>query len=641
MALDLTAWSVLGLFWIFIAFIYKPGHPSLWLAAALAVSVFSAVLAFKQKKRRLEDRGRAFFFCSLCLLAGVLARQYRGAEFSLFPLTAGVSAMFGPEVFLPVWAFAPLSIVKMGLPLFRTVAFSVCLWTSGGLVFYALKDFRSRTARLNQEIYDITSARPGFSPDSPDLKGASDKELADMIKAARQCLLADSASLFTAASGALSVKCSTDIEARLLPEGLIWLCFRDGRPVHQASLSGSGGGAPISPGYSVSGRIESLSALPLRDGKIVTGILSASSAQANAFAGREEQMEAWAALFSSALKRQRVHGEMERNLAGFEVLKDESHKLIGALGPSEIASGAVAALRRIAHLGTALFLRDGQGFRLAASAGIRAPEKERAHFENLKGSLVESTLRGGADPIYLSDLSKYTLPPLPFDTGPVRSVLFQPLAYEDEVLGVAAMLSPETNSLSVHQVELVKMFAGQLAVSLSRAMLHEKLQRLALTDGLTGLYNHRHFQEKLAGEFKRLERYQGPVSLLLIDIDFFKKINDTYGHPAGDAVLKGVAGVIKNELRESDFAARYGGEEFAALLLDSGRKMAAQAGERLRAAVAGTVFKAGDKDIKITISIGAASFPSDANSREALIELSDKALYKAKHNGRNQVVLWE
>lgn len=646
--LDLTAWAALILFWAGLTFFYKPGHASLWLGAALAVSASAAFLASIQKKRGFEERGKAFFFCSLCLLAGVLARQYHGFEYLLFPLSAGVSALAGPEVFLPVWAFAPLSLLK-SWPVSRLAVFSASLWISGGLAFYAVKNFRGRTASLNQQLYDMTAARPGMGVflDSPDMKSASENELANMINAARECLGADTASVFAAAHGALSVRCSTDPETRLLTEGLIWLCFKDGRPVHHFDLSSGGGGVPISPGYSVSGGIASLMALPLSDGKIVTGVLAVSSRQANAFAGKEEQMKAWAALFSSAFKRQRVYDELERNLAGFEVLKDESQKLIGALASKEMAKGAVSGFRRIAPMGTALFLRSGSapaGFALAASAGITAPEKGKTYFESFRGSIIESTIREGSgrsEPVYLSDITGYALPPLPFDPGPVRSVLFQPLADEEEVLGVAAMLSPEASPLSVHQIELVRMFAGQLAISLSRAMLHEKLEKLAVSDGLTGLYNHRSFQERLANEFKRLERYPGPVSLLLIDIDFFKKVNDTYGHPAGDVVLKGVAGVIREVLRETDFAARYGGEEFAALLLDSGRKMAAQAGERLRAAVAGTTFKAGPKDIKVTVSIGAASFPSDANTREALIELADKALYKAKHNGRNQVVMWE
>jgi diguanylate cyclase (GGDEF)-like protein len=170
--------------------------------------------------------------------------------------------------------------------------------------------------------------------------------------------------------------------------------------------------------------------------------------------------------------------------------------------------------------------------------------------------------------------------------------------------------------------------------------LHAEIETLATTDGLTGLYNHRRFQEKLSEEFKRLSRYSSPVSLILSDIDYFKKVNDTYGHPVGDLVLKGVSEIIREEIRDMDVPARYGGEEFAVILPGTDAEGVKNIAERLRKAVMDKTFFADDKSLKVTMSLGIATAPVDAKSKEELIEKADQALYNAKHSGRNRSVLW-
>ncbi|MFT5699587.1 MAG: diguanylate cyclase (GGDEF)-like protein [Desulforhopalus sp.] len=167
---------------------------------------------------------------------------------------------------------------------------------------------------------------------------------------------------------------------------------------------------------------------------------------------------------------------------------------------------------------------------------------------------------------------------------------------------------------------------------------NDKLEKLAFRDGLTNLYNHRYFQEILAKEIARVERYGRPLALLLFDIDHFKIVNDTYGHPAGDQVLISMAQAITKAVRPSDIIARYGGEEFAVILPEtdfSGMKVFA---ERLRRCVAAIVTKTGGHSIKITISCGGAHFsPGDEISPGLLISTSDRALYMSKKNGRNMV----
>jgi len=167
----------------------------------------------------------------------------------------------------------------------------------------------------------------------------------------------------------------------------------------------------------------------------------------------------------------------------------------------------------------------------------------------------------------------------------------------------------------------------------------ERLSKLADKDGLTGLYNHRYFQDKLTEEFIRAKRYELPLSNILMDIDYFKKINDTYGHAAGDVVLKGIGSMLKGSTRKDiDTPARYGGEEFAIILPHTELSKALKVAERLRKAVAEHPFKVPSGQVSITVSFGVAAIPHpEINDKQTLIKASDEALYRAKEKGRNRV----
>lgn len=166
----------------------------------------------------------------------------------------------------------------------------------------------------------------------------------------------------------------------------------------------------------------------------------------------------------------------------------------------------------------------------------------------------------------------------------------------------------------------------------------EYTYKLATTDAMTGLYNHRYFQEQMFLSLETAKRYEGVTSLILIDIDFFKKFNDTYGHQAGDAVLKQVAQVIKQNIRTTDIPCRYGGEEMSVILSNTNYEKALLTAQKICDAVAAKQFKLNNVvTVNVTISLGVASFPKDAKSVEDMIEIADKNLYLAKENGRNQV----
>jgi diguanylate cyclase (GGDEF)-like protein len=167
---------------------------------------------------------------------------------------------------------------------------------------------------------------------------------------------------------------------------------------------------------------------------------------------------------------------------------------------------------------------------------------------------------------------------------------------------------------------------------------NRQLQEMANRDGLTGLYNHRYFHEQLAQDFLRAKRYHEDLSCVLLDIDYFKKFNDTYGHQTGDVVLRTLAEVIERSIRDSDLAARYGGEEFALVLYHTDKPAAYEVAERLRQMVESHQVQDNDNVLHVTISAGIATFPHGrVHDSKELIEYADQALYKAKENGRNRV----
>ena len=166
-----------------------------------------------------------------------------------------------------------------------------------------------------------------------------------------------------------------------------------------------------------------------------------------------------------------------------------------------------------------------------------------------------------------------------------------------------------------------------------------KLQELALRDGLTGLLNRRYWESCLEREFARHQRYDNPVSLVIFDIDHFKRVNDTYGHQTGDEVIRSVAEITSRLARETDFAGRYGGEEFVVLLPGTHLEGAAQFAKRLRQAVEQQVLDYQGSPLSYTISLGVATISDDMANYQILLERADKALYASKEQGRNRVTL--
>jgi diguanylate cyclase (GGDEF)-like protein len=214
--------------------------------------------------------------------------------------------------------------------------------------------------------------------------------------------------------------------------------------------------------------------------------------------------------------------------------------------------------------------------------------------------------------------------------------------------GIIVMLTTVFNANAISLVSIVPgigligsatlaLYRLQVWISRQENML-EHLQSLASTDGLTGLINRREFNQRLVAEMARSRRHSSALSLAIFDIDHFKHINDQFGHPVGDRILRELGQMILQNIREHDIAARYGGEEFALILPETPIDAAVELMERLRALMARTVFCLPDQPLGLTISIGVGFFEPDDDVMFSLVERADVALYAAKNNGRNQVV---
>jgi diguanylate cyclase (GGDEF)-like protein len=220
-----------------------------------------------------------------------------------------------------------------------------------------------------------------------------------------------------------------------------------------------------------------------------------------------------------------------------------------------------------------------------------------------------------------------------------KNVLHLPIILGNSVKGLIHLARKGNQEFTPHELDITSQFTGIFITSIKNALIHKRTEKLAFTDPLTELYNHRFFQETLLQEFTRSERYKKPLSLMIIDIDFFKKFNDTYGHLVGDKVLKHVSAIFKSSMREQiDTVARYGGEEFGVILPETSLEGAAVFAERIRKKVEESFIQEGDKKLKVTLSIGVSCISvTKCTKTSDLIEAADQALYKAKAEGRNQV----
>lgn len=227
---------------------------------------------------------------------------------------------------------------------------------------------------------------------------------------------------------------------------------------------------------------------------------------------------------------------------------------------------------------------------------------------------------------------------VPNQRRPMVSMICVPLLIKRRVIGTVSLTTRQQGHVFLESdLELAVLLSAHISLALENNRLYE----ISVSDGLTNLYNRRYLEQRLSKELSYARRFRKPLTILMTDVDFFKKVNDQFGHLAGDQALRQVGEILIAGLRDYDVVARYGGEEFSILLLATPLGRGASTAERLRQAVekAEIVFRS--QRIPVTISVGVAAFPEHSSDAEELIDAADKALYEAKRRGRNQICLYD
>jgi len=223
----------------------------------------------------------------------------------------------------------------------------------------------------------------------------------------------------------------------------------------------------------------------------------------------------------------------------------------------------------------------------------------------------------------------------------LKATISLPIIAKGELQGVLTLISKKAYKLNSREIKFLESITDQMAVVMENAKLHQKTIKLSRTDNLTGLFNSRYFEEILQRQLNWAKRKNLVFSVLMLDIDDIKRINDMYGHDSGDLVLRKFAQVLRNNLRETDFYARYGGDEFVVLLPDTDEDMAKTVAGKIKKELSMTTIFGFEDSPMITSSIGIAIFPRAASTMVSLIKAADLAMYRAKQDGKNKICVFE
>ncbi|MFW6254372.1 MAG: diguanylate cyclase [Chitinivibrionales bacterium] len=345
----------------------------------------------------------------------------------------------------------------------------------------------------------------------------------------------------------------------------------------------------------------------------------------------KQVLEVTVPLLSASLERLLLHDQNVRTLRGLESSFSIARLLQNTLKESDILRSVCREVPGLfACAGCVIMGRDSHGYRPLYSF----PEDFRLN--NSKDSwviylrnLMESYPGGRGLVTDIRNERRLSLP-----TRKVKSICMAPLVISRKLRGAIIVFGPAEETYEKSHANLLGLVASQTSMTLERAAYLRKQEDLATLDGLTGLMNHRVFQERIREEIDRARRYRHSLSLVMFDIDHFKKFNDTYGHPIGDEVIKMVSRTIKEMIRTTDLAFRYGGEEFCLLLPETAAQNAVTLAERLRKQIE---QNRSVQNLAVTISLGVTDLRS-GESAELLIKRADTNLYAAKQGGRNRVV---
>jgi diguanylate cyclase (GGDEF)-like protein len=401
--------------------------------------------------------------------------------------------------------------------------------------------------------------------------------------------------------------------------------------------------------YSQQEGINSIIAVPIiSSSRELLGALVIDSKDKNAFKeNHRDVLKRFSGLAAALITTARMRYFQEQTAARFKIFYEASQRFVTTVKRNDVLETLVdmasnlAPNTRIMAIGysndnTKASVAVVKGFSPDIQPGFEFPFNAGLYsFVFLKRKVVA-----------IDDFQKYRSRyyrffPEEHSTPTLRSLIILPiLDNESRCLGLLSMEHTVPGQYQDETEQVLLTLTGNASIALIRAQLYHEMEKLATTDGLTGLTNHRSFQDQLGREIERARRYKMPLSLLMMDIDHFKSFNDTYGHPVGDLVLKEIANVITASLRINDIAARYGGEEMVVIVPSCDEKSVLIAAERIRKNIEIHTIDSMGRALKVTVSVGCATYPVHATDKQQLIDCTDKALYYSKENGRNRSTVY-
>lgn len=388
--------------------------------------------------------------------------------------------------------------------------------------------------------------------------------------------------------------------------------------------------------------VQSELCVPLRVERSAIGVINVESKQLNAFTKADEHlMMTFADQLATAIQKVRLFQSEQRHAQEAEILREAGSIVAATLSQEETIERILAQLKRVIPYDSASIqllgdgyveIVGGQGWENASEVvGMRFPIPS-----DNPNTIVIKERR----PYVLNDAPSVYAAFRERPHNHIRSFLGVPLIVGDQVIGMLAIDSKEPAFFDENHIRLTTAFADQVGIAIQNARLFKEVQQLAHTDSLTGLNNRRRFFELAQHEFKRWERHPTPLAVIMLDIDHFKSVNDTYGHAIGDLALQTVARRCKQAVRNIDILGRYGGEEFVSILLGTDLHGARGVAERLRQCVGNLPIETENGPLTVTISIGIAELTPDCHDLDLLLRRADQALYMAKQAGRNRVEVW-
>ncbi len=354
--------------------------------------------------------------------------------------------------------------------------------------------------------------------------------------------------------------------------------------------------------------------------------------------GRRGVLTGWVAVLHDITQLKRAEKAAVEAVRVAEALREAGANLNQTLELGRMSTMVLDLMRRVISFDAGAFLTaEGAELRLAGIKGIRAPLELIGRTFPIAGCRLCHHVIEQFRPIVFDDIRREdVLIPLPEDF-PVHSYLGVPIIHRGRVEGLLALYSAAAGFFKESDLRVAETFANQAGIALVNSRLFDELKGLAVTDTLTGLLNRRRLPELALRETERALRYKRPLSVLFLDIDHFKEVNDRHGHLVGDMVLRALAKRILQATRTTDIVCRYGGEEFVVLIPEAGLGQALATAERLRQVVSDMTVSTAEADINITISLGVAELRNEEGETfDKLLARADAALYRAKSDGRNR-----